>query len=179
MTKVEKDFIVKLNYTGKFEDGTVFDSSEGREPLEVIAGSGMLIKGFDDALLGMKENEEKNIEIQPKDAYGMHNPTLVQTVPKTALGKDLKVEVGMTLGMQIPNTEHTIPVRVTKVTKDSVELDANHPLAGKKLLFKIKIVEAKKATEEDKKKFMQPEEDEDEEDCSSCAGDCSSCGHHH
>jgi len=178
MVKVKKDFLVKVHYTGKFEDGNVFDSSEGREPLEVIAGNGMLIKGFDDALIGMEENQEKNIVISSENGYGAHNPALVQTLPKTALG-DIKVKVGMTLGMQIPNTEHTIPVRVTKTTKDTVELDANHPLAGKKLLFHIKLIEAKKATEADKKKLMSHQhhhDEEDEED--SCGGNCSSCHGH-
>ena len=176
MTEVKKDFLVKVHYTGKFEDGNVFDSSEGKDPLEIIAGAGMLIKGFDEALIGMKKGEEKDIEIKSEDAYGAHNPSLIQSVPKTALGKDMKVEVGMTLGMQVPNTEHTIPVRVTKVTDETVELDANHPLAGKNLKFHIKLIEAREATEEDKKKFMPPPAPEPKEE--DCSGDCGSCGQH-
>jgi peptidylprolyl isomerase len=176
--KVEKDFLVKVHYTGKFEDGTVFDSSIDREPLEVIAGNGMLIKGFDDALLGMIEGEEKNIVIKPEEAYGTHNPTLVQKVPKAAIGK-LDVKVGMVLGMQIPNTNHTLPVKVIKIEKEFIELDANHPMAGKKLFFHLKLVETKKATEKDKQKFMPHQhQHEDEDDDDGCSGNCSSCHGH-
>lgn len=178
--QVKKDLLVKLHYTGKLEDGNVFDSSEGREPLEVIAGNGMLIKGFDDALLDMNLNEEKDIEINPEEAYGTHNPTLVQLVPKSVLGDKIKPEVGMTLGMQIPNTNHTMPITITKIEGDNIELDANHPLAGKKLFFHLKVVEIKKPTEEEKKKFMQPHiQEEDDCDDEGCSGNCSSCGHHH
>ncbi|MGE0793057.1 MAG: peptidylprolyl isomerase [Candidatus Woesearchaeota archaeon] len=179
---VKKDDFVKVQYTGKFEDGNIFDSSEGREPLEVIAGNGMLIKGFDEALIGMKSNEEKDVVVEPSEGYGAHNPSLVQKVPKSALGDNIKnIKVGTVLGMQIPNTEHSIPVQVTKIEEETIELDANHPLAGKKLNFHIKIVEAREATEEDKKKFMQHNH-EDEEECDDeegCSGNCSSCGHHH
>lgn len=179
--EVKKDFLVKVHYTGKYEDGTVFDSSVDREPLEVIAGAGLLIKGFDNALIGMKEGEEKDIEINPEDGYGEHNPSLVQKVPKTALGDKVKdVKVGMVLGMQIPNTNHTLPVTVIKIDEDSLELDANPPMAGKKLFFNVKIVETREATDDDKKKFMPHQHEHDEEDEEeSCSGDCSSCGHQH
>jgi len=176
---VEKGFIVKVDYTGKFNGGEVFDSSKGREPLEIIVGNGELIKGFDDSLVGMKVGEEKEISIEAKDAYGAHNDSLIQEVPKAALGKDMKVEVGMTLGMQVPGTEHVLPVVVKEVGEENVTLDANHPLAGKDLNFSIKIIEARKATEEDLAKRAQPKPQEHEhdhdEEVEGCSGSCSGC----
>ena len=142
---IEKGNKVKILYTGTLEDGTVFDSSENHnnEPLEFEVGSGMVIPGFDNAVMGMEKDEEKEVKIEPKDAYGEHNPELVKEFPKEQMpklpeGKELVA--GMILGMQTPEGQQ-MPVRVSKVTEDKVELDLNPPLAGKILNFKIKIVD--------------------------------------
>lgn len=131
---------IKVNYTGTFDDGTVFDSSEGREPLEFSAGAGMVIKGFDDAVIGMKKNEEKTIKIKPSEAYGDHNPQLLKEIPRNKLPQGQEIKAGMVVGLGTPDGRQ-FPARITEVTADHVTIDLNHPLAGKTLNFKIKIVE--------------------------------------
>jgi peptidylprolyl isomerase len=169
--KVEKGHYVEVHYIGTFEDGTEFDSSKGKDPLGVLAGEGMLIKGFDNALIGMGVGEEKEIDILSEDAYGERNDQLIRTVPKADLGEGAdKVEVGMMLGVRAP-TGQTFPAVITKVEEETIELDANHPLAGKNLHFKIKIECTRVPTDDDMKKFQPPG------DCSGCSGDsCDSCG---
>ncbi len=141
MAEVKKGSKVKIDYTGTFDDGTVFDSSERHgAPLEFEAGSGQIIKGLDDAMIGMKKGEEKNVEIEPGKAYGDHNPQLLKRLPKEMFPKDKKIEAGMLLALQAPNGSQ-LPVRVAEVTDKEIVLDLNHPLAGKKLNFKVKVVE--------------------------------------
>lgn len=139
---VEKDNTIKVDYTGTLEDGTVFDSSEKHgKPLEFKVGSGMVIKGFDDAVLGMEVNEEKEFKIECKDAYGDHNPKLKQEMEKSKLPEQAQnVQVGQVLAAQT-QTGQQIPALVCDVTDTHVTMDLNHPLAGKDLNFKIKIVE--------------------------------------
>ncbi len=171
--KVEKGHFVRLHYTGKFEDGTVFDSSEGKEPLEVLAGQGFLIKGFDDALIDMKEGEKKDVKIPAAEAYGEHRKELIQEVPIKDLG-DIKPEVGMTLGITAP-TGQVFPATIVEVKEDTIMLDANHPLAGKDLQFKIKIEETRKPTDEDLAKFAPPQHEHGDQ-CSTCNDDhCDHC----
>lgn len=176
---VEKGHFVKVKYTGTFTDGTVFDSSEGKEALEVLAGKGMLIKGFDEALVGMKEGEEKEIDIPSDKGYGQRRDELIKEVPKSDLGKDVKPEVGMMLGIKAP-TGQVFPATITEVKDDTITLDANHPLAGKDLHFKLKVETTRVPTDDDLAKFMPPEH---ESSCSTCeSGDsCSdgSCGVNH
>ncbi len=141
MTEVKKGSRVKIDYTGTFEDGTVFDSSEKHgSPLEFEAGSGQIIKGLDDAMIGMKKGQEKNVEIEPGEAYGDRNPQLLKRLPKEMFPKDKKIDAGMLLALQAPDGSQ-LPVRVAEVTDKEIVLDLNHPLAGKKLNFKVKVVE--------------------------------------
>lgn len=140
MAEAKKGDRVKVHYTGKLHDGSVFDSSRDREPLEFELGGGMMIKGFDIAVTGMKVGETKTAEINADNAYGEHNSEMVIEVPKDQLPPDLKPEVGQQLGMQQPNGQ-SVPVRVTKVEEGSIEIDANHPLAGKDLIFDLELVE--------------------------------------
>ncbi len=141
MTEVKKGSKVKIEYTGTFEDGTVFDSSEKHgSPLEFEAGSRQIIKGLEDALIGMKKGEEKDISIEPGDAYGDYNPQLLKKLPKEMFPKDKKIETGMLLALQAPNGSQ-LPVRVAEATEKEVVIDLNHPLAGKKLNFKVKVVD--------------------------------------
>ncbi len=139
MSEVKKGSKIKVEYTGKLDDGTVFDTSEGKEPLEFEVGAGQVIPGFETKIMGMKEGEEKDIKIEAKDAYGERNEDMVQAVPKEKIDVGQEVKEGMTLGVQAPNGQK-VPVKVTKVDDKNVYLDMNHPLAGKDLSFKVKIV---------------------------------------
>tara|TARA_Y100000310_G_C20346428_1_gene652239 strand:- start:57 stop:515 length:459 start_codon:yes stop_codon:yes gene_type:complete len=133
---------VKVEYEGKFETGEVFDSSKrtGEEkPLEFTVGEKQVIPGFENAVIGMKLNEEKSVEISPEDGYGERKEELKQEVPRTALPKDQEPKEGMMLIMSSPEGQQ-FPARISEVTADAIFLDLNHPLAGKKLLFKIKVV---------------------------------------
>jgi len=138
---VKKGDKIKVEYEGKLEDGTVFDSSEKHgQPLEFEVGSGQLIKGFDDAVIGMEKGEEKEIKLQPKDAYGDHNPQLIKKIPRDKLPEDQEPKPGMMLMINLPNGAR-IPANIKEVTDKEITIDVNHPLAGKVLIFKIKVVD--------------------------------------
>jgi len=136
---VKKGDKIKVEYTGTLDDGTVFDSSEKHgQPLEFEVGSGQIIKGFDDAVIGMEKGDEKEIKIESKDAYGEHDPNRIQKVPKDKLPADVKE--GAMLVVKLPNGAQ-MPVKVAEVGETEVTVDMNHPLAGKTLNFKIKVVD--------------------------------------
>jgi len=138
---VQKNDNVSVDYTGKFENGTIFDSSQGKSPLTFTAGTGQVIPGFDNAVLGMKVGEEKNVTIPPSEAYGERNESLVQQVPLSAFGNNSdKLQAGMQIGITNPQTGQQFPATVTKIEGDNVSLDMNPPLAGKTLIFDIKVV---------------------------------------
>lgn len=144
--KIQKGDKVKVDYTGSLEDGTVFDSSEQHgKPLEFEVGAGQIIKGFENAIIGMETGEEKEIKIKPADAYGEHNPQLIKKIPKSQLPTEKELEPGMMLLVALPNGAQ-LPVMVTEVTKETVTIDLNHPLAGKTLNFKIKISDVQNST---------------------------------
>jgi FKBP-type peptidyl-prolyl cis-trans isomerase 2 len=130
---------VKINYTGKFENGDVFDTSlvEGREPLRTMLGQGNLIPGFEKGLMGMSEGENKEITIEPLEGYGEYLDGLVTTVEKKQVPDTVKV--GDVLQSQ--GERGVMNVTVTEITDDNVTLDANHPLAGKKLVFDVEVLE--------------------------------------
>jgi len=141
--KAKKGNTVKVHYTGTLEDGKVFDSSEGKDPLEFTVGEGKIIKGFDDAVIGMDVGDEKEIAISPEEAYGKREDKLVQDVPKQAFGENIeKLKPGMVLGLKDPHG-HVINAVIKNIGEEKVTLDLNHPLAGKTLKFKIKVVEVK------------------------------------
>jgi peptidylprolyl isomerase len=140
--QMKKGDTARVHYTGRLEDGQVFDTSEGGEPLEFEVGSGEVIKGFDEGVRGMYVGEKKTIEIEADDAYGPRSEALVQAVPRVELNLETEPQVGMNLVLQLPDGNQ-IPVAITDVTQDSVTLDANHPLAGQKLIFDIELVETK------------------------------------
>jgi peptidylprolyl isomerase len=137
--QAQKGDTVQVHYTGKLTDGQVFDSSDGGDPLEFEVGSGQVIKGFDDGVQGMNVGDKKQIEIEVGDAYGERMEQLVQIVPREGIMLDTEPQPGMTLVMQLPDGNE-IPVAVTEVTEDSITLDANHPLAGQKLIFDVERV---------------------------------------
>ena len=140
MTEVKKGDKIKVEYEGSLDDGTVFDSSDKHDaPLEFTAGSGQLIKGFDEAVIGMKKGEEKVVKIPPEEAYGTHNPELVKDLPRDCFPKEQEIKPGMIFMMKTEDGRQ-IPLRISKVTDDKITVDLNPPLAGKTLTFKIKIV---------------------------------------
>ncbi len=133
---------VKVHYHGRLNDGTTFDSSEGRQPLEFEVGSGMVIKGFDDGVTGMTVGDKKTISIPAEDAYGPRQEEIVLEFPRINFPPDIEPEVGMTLNMHSENGQE-MPVLITAVNDDTVTLDANHPLAGYELIFDIELVDVK------------------------------------
>ncbi len=170
---IKKGDKVKIAYTGKLEDGNVFDSSEDRAPLSFEVGANQVIPGFDKAVEGMKKDEEKTFTLSVDEAYGPVREELVQEFPRDKLPEKPEPKEGMMLIMQAP-TGQQVPAKIVEVNDDKVKIDINHPLAGKALTFEIKVVginepEEKKATKEEKKE----DEEEDEEGCS--PSDCSSC----
>jgi peptidylprolyl isomerase len=134
---------VQVNYTGKLADGTVFDSSQGRDPLEFTLGSGNMIPGFEKAVLGMKVGEKKTVTIPSDEAYGPHLDNLVIEVNKDRLASDVNPKVGQVLQATGQNGE-TIRFTIIGISDNgTVTLDANHPLAGKDLTFDIELVKIK------------------------------------
>lgn len=132
---------VKVEYVGKLDDGSVFDSSEDHgKPLEFEVGSGHVIKGFDDAIVGMNEGDEKEFTIQPAEAYGQHDPTLVQNVPREVFPQEADLTAGLLFEAGLPTGEK-VPAMITAVDDGIVTVDLNHPLAGKTLNFRIKLKE--------------------------------------
>ena len=139
MSQAKSGDTVKIHYTGTLDDGTQFDSSQGRDPLEFTLGSGQVIPGFDQAVDGMAVGDSKKVNIQPADAYGEHVPQMVQEVPHSALPDDLTPEVGMGLQARGPDGQ-AMNLTVTEVGEESITVDGNHPLAGKTLNFDIELV---------------------------------------
>ena len=132
---------VKVHYTGKLHDGTVFDSSIQRnEPLEFTLGQGNMIAGFEKAVLGMEVGQSKVADIPSNEAYGPKSTDMVIEVPKTDVPANISPEVGQQLAIK-QNDGSTVPVTITEVTDKSIVLDGNHPLAGKDLIFEIELVE--------------------------------------
>lgn len=140
MSVVKNGDNVKVHYTGKLVNGEQFDSSVGREPLEFTVGAGMMIKGFDDAMPGMKLGEKKTINIAPEDGYGERNPQAIIEFPKEQVPADMKLEPGMPLTLS-DQAGNPVPVIVVEVKDDVIILDANHFLAGQELIFDIELVE--------------------------------------
>ena len=140
MSEVKNGDKVKIHYTGKLKDGSIFDSSEGREPLEFTVGGNMVVPGFENGVIGMKKGENKTISISPEEAYGEHNAEKVSVVERTQLPKDMEPEVGMALQATAQDGS-VVPVAITEVNEETITVDANHPLAGKELMFDLELVE--------------------------------------
>ena len=139
MTEVKSGDTVAIHYTGTLLDGTTFDSSQGRDPLEFEVGSGQIIPGLDVALPGMSVGDKKTVQIACADAYGPLNPERRQAIPREGIPADLASDVGTTLEMQAPDGQ-AMPVMVVELDEATVTLDANHPLAGKDLQFDIELM---------------------------------------
>ena len=140
MIQVTVNSTVKVHYTGKLANGEVFDTSDGKEPIEFTLGQGQLIPGFEKGLIDMKLNEKKTINMTKDDAYGEVNETLIQEVKKTDLPQDMEPKVGMGLVSKSPDGQE-INLMVVEVKEETIVIDGNHPLAGRDLIFDLEVVE--------------------------------------
>jgi len=140
LSKAQEGDTVKVHYTGKLKDGSVFDTSENREPLEFTLGQGQLIPGFEKAVIGMEEGNKTTVSIPSDEAYGERQSELEVQVSLEELPSEIEPEEGMQLQLKQNDSGQAIPVVVTEVTDETVTLDANHPLAGKDLTFDIELV---------------------------------------
>jgi peptidylprolyl isomerase len=129
---VENGAYISVEYTGTLANGDVFDSSQGRQPLEIHMGGGQMIKGFEDQLMGMALNEKKVFTLKPEDAYGPRNAELMQSVPRSEVPPDLDVQVGMIVGL-VSQEGNRIPALIVEMDDEQLTLDLNHPLAGETL----------------------------------------------
>ncbi len=147
---VEKNNKVIIEYEGRFDDskGEIFDSSEGKPPLTFIAGVGMVVPGFDNAVLGMEKEQEKEITLKPEQAYGERREELQQKIPRSVLPQDQQPEPGMMIIMANPQGQQ-MPAKITEVNENEITIDINHPLAGKTLYFKIKVKDYQEFNPED------------------------------
>ncbi len=139
MSEATQGSTVHVHYTGRTEEGVVFDSSADRDPLSFELGAGRVIPGFESAVDGMQVGEEKTVTIPSTDAYGPHREDLIHEVGRAQLPPDLSPEVGQHLHLRTPDGQ-TMQVQVVQVGEESIQLDANHPLAGKDLTFEIELV---------------------------------------
>ncbi len=142
MSHVKQNDTVKVHYTGKLADGQVFDTSEGKEPIEFTLGQGQLIPGFEKGLIDMKLNEKKTINIPVDEAYGPPREDLVQEVDKNQLPPEIQPEVGMGLVSKTPDGIE-MNLLVAEVKESTIVVDGNHPLAGKDLIFDLEVVDIK------------------------------------
>lgn len=140
MAQAQLGDTVRVHYTGKLDDGTVFDSSTSGEPLEFTIGDGNIIPGFEKAVVGMSPGDSKTEVIPAQQAYGSHRDEMVVVVDRAQMPPEMQPEIGQQLEIRQPSGE-SIPVVITDVSEAEITLDANHPLAGEDLTFDIKLVE--------------------------------------
>lgn len=140
MQQVKSGDRIKVHYHGRLTSGETFDNSQGRAPLEFEVGSGTVIKGFDDGVMGMAVGDKKTIHIPFQEAYGPKSPDMIFEMPKDRFPQDMELEEGMILAMSDGQGQQ-LPVTVTEIRENSVMLDANHRLAGEDLLFDLELVE--------------------------------------
>ncbi len=142
MNQAQDGSIVKVHYTGTLKDGTMFDSSVEREPLEFTIGEGRLLKDFEGAIVGMAVGDKKTIDIDAENAYGVYQDNLQMTVQRSQLPADMEPQVGMQLQTTLQEG-HVVILVVKEILENDVVLDANHPLAGKDLTFELELMEIK------------------------------------
>ncbi|MBS3758237.1 MAG: peptidylprolyl isomerase [Desulfobacterales bacterium] len=162
MQKVENGKYVSVKYKGTLENGEIFDSTEGREPIELQVGSGQIIKGFEDALVGMELNEKKEFTLAPEEAYGTRDENNMHTFSREEVPADMNPQVGEVIGLQTPDGRQ-IPARVAQFDEEKLVVDLNHPLADQNLSFEIEVVDINEAP-------TQMPEGCDTGGCNGCSG---------
>lgn len=155
MAQAKQGDAVRVHYTGKLEDGTVFDTSQDREPLEFTIGEDRVIPGFESAVLGMEPGESKTEELTPDDAYGQRREDMVMELDREQIPEELDPEVGQQLHLRMEDGQR-VPVVITELGDDSVTIDANHPLAGKKLIFNIELISIDEDGEDGESNIITP-----------------------
>ncbi|MFD2110822.1 FKBP-type peptidyl-prolyl cis-trans isomerase [Thiorhodococcus fuscus] len=140
MSQAQNGNTVKIHYTGTLDDGTVFDSSNGREPLEFTLGTGGVIPGFESAVTGMSVGETKTVTIPPEQAYGQYQEEMTQQVPRSAIPAEIDLQIGMILNAEAPDGSQVSFV-VKAFDEEEVTIDGNHPLAGRALTFALELIE--------------------------------------
>lgn len=140
MTQAKNGDTIRIHYTGTLRDGEQFDSSEGREPLEFVLGTGQIIRGLEAGVLGMAKGDTKTVDIAAADAYGDHDPQKTQKVKREMIPAEIELQVGLQLGARTDSGEQVM-FTVIQLTDEEVTMDGNHPLAGKDLIFDIEIVD--------------------------------------
>lgn len=140
MTLAKTGDTVRIHYTGSLTDGTKFDSSEGKDPLEFKLGEGQVIKGLENEIEGMEVGAKSTVTIASDEAYGPRNPSQIQKVERSTIPAEIDLQVGMQLGANTQNGQQ-LTLTVMEVTDTEVTLDANHPLAGRDLVFDVELVE--------------------------------------
>ena len=131
---------VRVNYTGRSEDGQVFESSVGMVPFAFTIGAGEVVKGFEDAIIGMQPGERKKITVEPEDGFGLYDEDLVMEVPKSGLPTDLMLQVGIDFEME-DDEGNILPAVVIEILDDFILIDANAPLAGKRVIYEIELID--------------------------------------
>jgi peptidylprolyl isomerase len=139
MDKVETGHYVTVHYKGTLENGEVFDTSEGRHPMEFEMGAGQIITGFEKALIGMAVNEKKNFTLEPEEAYGVRDESLTHSFARSEVPAEMDIEVGQTVALSSPEGQQ-VPAQIVEADDQTVVVDLNHPLAGKKLTFDVEVV---------------------------------------
>ncbi len=139
MQTIENGNTVQVHYTGTLDNGEVFDSSHDREPLEVTIGQGQLIRGFENALMGMAVDEKKTFTLEPDEAYGQRDQEAIRSFPRDQIPPGMDVQVGQMVALSAPDGQQ-MPAKVTELDQNSIILDLNHPLAGERLTFAIEVV---------------------------------------
>ena len=139
MEKVENGLYVSVDYKGTLQNGEVFDSSHGRQPLEVQMGVGQLIAGFENELMGMALNDKKVFTLDPENAYGQRDESLMRDFARADLPPEMEPKVGMMLALQSPEGQQ-MPAKITHLDDEKLSVDLNHPLAGESLTFEIEVV---------------------------------------
>lgn len=140
MSQAKSGDTVRIHYTGRLPDGTVFDSSQGRDPLQFTLGAGEIIPGLEKGIVGMAVGDNSTVTVAAPEAYGMHDPNQIQKVPREMIPDDIELQPGLQVGARTPTGEN-LTLTVIEVEDEHVTMDANHPLAGKDLIFDVELVE--------------------------------------
>jgi FKBP-type peptidyl-prolyl cis-trans isomerase 2 len=140
MTQVKENDVVKVHYTGKLENGQIFDSSQDREPLEFTVGEGKIIPGIENAVIGMNPGDNKEVTVSPENAYGEYRDDMIGEIPKEQLPEDIEPQIGMELVARNEQGDEQV-IRIKEIKDSSIVIDANHPLAGEKLYFNLQLLE--------------------------------------